>query len=157
MDVRVNKSAESGIELRSRSMLLADTNGDILFTQSLAVTLRLVRERLGTQTGAGGLFGKRLLIVGRRTDFTFSRWARNLSSSDSCELSRTLVHVAKEGEMMLPWACDYFLAVPGTFDWDSERSWMPLQPALPLTDPTSLLAKQSFPITSSGMSPTIKQ
>ena len=83
-------------------MLLADTNGDILFTQSLTVTLRLVRERLGTQTGAGGLFGKRLLIVGRRTDFTFSRWARNLSSSDSCELSRTLVHVAKEGEMMLP-------------------------------------------------------
>jgi hypothetical protein len=34
-----------------------------------------------------------------------------------CDLSQDFFHMAKEGDLMLPWSCDYFIAVPGTFDW----------------------------------------
>jgi hypothetical protein len=47
-----------------------------------------------------------------------------------CDLSQDFFHMAKEGDLMLPWSCDYFIAVPGTFDWcaapSERRQLLPL-------------------------------
>jgi hypothetical protein len=60
------------------------SNGDILFTEDLVVTLRLVKEALddGEMFREGGLGsgrGKGLLIIGRRTNFDFAPYAEHLS------------------------------------------------------------------------------
>ena len=91
-------------------------NGDILFTEDLVVTLRLAREALEAEYIKDDDFGrgrrKGLLILGRRTNFEFASYASHLDHSKTCDLSRDLVHMAKEGNLVLPWSCDYFICTP---------------------------------------------
>ena len=60
------------------------SNGDIIFTEDLVVTLRLVKECLDSgemfrKGGLGSGRGKGLLVVGRRTNFDFAAYADHLS------------------------------------------------------------------------------
>eukprot|EP01043_Picozoa_sp_COSAG02_P040837 COSAG02_NODE_3333_length_6915_cov_4.111649_7_plen_319_part_00 len=60
------------------------SNGDLLFTEDLVVTLRLIKEALDSgevfrEGGLGSGRGKGLLIVGRRTNFEFAPYAGHLS------------------------------------------------------------------------------
>ena len=40
-----------------------------------------------------------------------------VGTQNQCDLAQDLFNIAKEGNLVLPWSCDYFIAVPGTFDW----------------------------------------
>lgn len=166
----IMKSAEAAA-VAAGAPFFGYSNGDIIFTEDLVVTLRLVREALdsGEMFSKGGLGsdrGKGLLVVGRRTNFDVAAYAEHLSHNvrssmfpsreplidpklvltewlsvhlcgcvavwlracvavcpcvcvlqNQCDLAQDLFHIAKEGDLMLPWSCDYFIAVPGTFDW----------------------------------------
>ena len=58
-----------------------------------------------------------MMIIGRRTNVPFADFASHFSHADSCELSKDLLQMAKDGEPMHADACDYFMFVPGSFDW----------------------------------------
>ena len=119
-------------------------NGDILFTQDLTVTLQFVSEAidrsffaspppfagghsnktcepvcpsLSTRRKRPKLLQRGMMIIGRRTNVPFADFASHFSHADSCELSKDLLQMAKDGEPMNAGACDYFIFVPGSFDW----------------------------------------
>lgn len=77
------KSAEAAA-VAAGAPFFGYSNGDLLFTEDLVVTLRLVKEALDNgemfrEGGLGSGRGKGLLIVGRRTNFEFAPYAGHLS------------------------------------------------------------------------------
>ncbi len=107
-------------------------NGDILFTEDLVVTLRLVSEASranffsrSTQDGLAFREHPGTMIIGRRTNFEFADYSDRLDHEKPCELSELFLNMAKDGMPMVPHAIDYFIfSTEALVDWDRFGDWI---------------------------------
>eukprot|EP01047_Picozoa_sp_COSAG01_P041606 COSAG01_NODE_3581_length_5911_cov_688.858052_3_plen_994_part_00 len=119
------------------------SNGDIMFTPDLAITLQLAADAIEQTYFESNVSTRKLekcepvcpshslllkrpkklqrgfFMMGRRTNVAFADFVNHLSHHDTCDLSKDLLLMAKDGEPMEPFACDYFIFAPGSFDWDT--------------------------------------
>jgi len=92
------------------SAFIGYLNADILFGPDLIRTLKAVRNQIDK-----GIISKRALVVGKRTNCNFK--IGTVFPNAKHEYARWLAETASKGQMFMPYAMDYFIITPGTFDW----------------------------------------
>jgi hypothetical protein len=104
-------------------------NGDILFTEDLVATLRLVSEasRADFFPPSSSLLGAQpgVMIIGRRTNFNFADYVDHIDHQSPCKLSELFLNMAKDGKPMVPHAIDYFIfSTEARVDWGALEDWI---------------------------------
>lgn len=100
-------------------------NGDILFTEDLVSSLRLVSEASHSQFFASSTSRRGVMIIGRRTNVNFTKHAGMVNHEKPCVLSERLLVMAKDGIPMGVNAIDYFIfSTDSRIDWASLEDWI---------------------------------
>ena len=130
---------------RMKAPFFGYINGDIMLTEDLLVTLRLVHR-----AHRDHFFGDRaVFMIGRRSvnpscpivclpahrcatqllplarmNFPAQDHVNLGAQSNRCTLAQQLEMVVKDGALFCPCALDYFIASPGAFDWDKLEDYV---------------------------------